>query len=129
MDVDVTVTDAGMLQVSVDGVTWPPLPTEVVPVMVQKVAEAHIAAARQQVTAAMRTLTDVLAASGAAASVQVGDDEVSAEIDADSFQRAQQILGVAPDPRTGELRSGRIVIRQRAPEPEPVPEPTPEPTP
>lgn len=123
MDVDVSVTDAGLLQVSVDGVSWPPLPIEIVPVMVQKTAEANAAAARQQVTAGMRTLTDVLAASGAAAMVQVGDEEVSAEIDEDSFVRAQQILGVTPDPRTGELRSGRIVIRRRVkqePEPEAV---------
>ncbi len=125
MDVDVTVTDAGLLQVSVDGVSWPPLPVEVVPALAAKVPDAQAAGARQQVTAAVRTLTDVLMASGAdlAATVVVGPQGVEAEVDDESYERAQEALGVTPD-SAGDLRHGRVVIR-RKPTPEPAPtEPT-----
>ncbi len=123
MDVDVTVTDAGLLQVSVDGVSWPPLPVDVVSVLAAKVPDAQAAAAQYQVTAAMRTLTDVLMASGAelAANVVVGPEGVEAEVDDESYERAQEELGVTPD-SGGALRYGRVVIRRKpAPEPEPTP--------
>ncbi len=123
MDVDVTVTDAGLLQVTVDGVSWPPLPVDVVPVLAAKVPDAQAAAAQHQVTAAMRTLTDVLMSSGAdlAANVVVDPQGVEAEVDDESFERAQEELGVTPD-SDGALRYGRVVIRRKpAPEPEPTP--------
>ncbi len=128
MDVDVTVTDPGLLQVSVDGMTWPPLPVEVVPALAAKVPDAQAAGARREVTAAVRTLTDVLMASGAdlAATVVVGPQGVEAEVDDESYERAQEALGVEPD-SAGDLRHGRVVIRRKQPPPEP--EPTPEPTP
>ncbi len=129
MDVDVTVTDAGLLQVSIDGVSWPPLPVEVVPALAAKVLDAQAAGARQQVTSAVRTLTDVLMASGAdlAATVVVGPEGVEAEVDDESYERAQEALGVTPD-SAGDLRHGRVVIR-RKPAPEPAPtDPTTDPT-
>jgi hypothetical protein len=114
VDVDVTVTDAGQLQLSVDGVTYPPLPVEAVRALAERVPEAQAASARQQVTAAVRALTDVLITSGAgmAASVEVGPAGVTAEVDPASFERAQRLLGVTPD-SAGELRSGRITIRRQ----------------
>ncbi len=116
MDVDVSVTDAGELQLTVDGVTMPPLPVEVVPALAAKVPDAQAAGARQQVTAAVRTLTDVLMASGQdlAATVNVGPLGVEAEVDDESFERAQAEMGLTPD-STGDLRRGRMVIRRKAP--------------
>ncbi len=121
MDVDVSVTDAGELQLTVDGVSWPPLPVEVVPVLAAKVPDAQAAGARHQVTAAVRALTDVLMASGQAlaATVNVGPLGVEAEIDEESFERVQAEMGLTPD-SAGDLRRGRMVIRRKAP-PAPAP--------
>ncbi len=131
MDVDVTVTDAGHLQLSVDGVTYPPLPVEAVRALAARVPDAQAAALRQQMTAAIRALTDVLVASGPemAASVQVIPTGITATVDEGSFERARKMLGIEPD-AAGELKRGRVTIRpQAAPAPEPAPEPTPEPEP
>jgi hypothetical protein len=127
VDVDVTVTDAGHLQLSVDGVTYPPLPVEAVRALAARVPDAQAAALRQQMTAAIRALTDVLVASGPemAAQVEVIPTGITATVDEGSFERARKMLGVEPD-AAGELKRGRVVIRpQAAPAPTPEPEPTP----
>lgn len=122
MNVDVSVTDAGLLQVTVDGMTWPPLPVEVVPALAAKVPDAQAAGARQQTTAAVRALTDVLITSGQTlvATVHVGPLGVEAEVDEESYERAREALGVTAD-GAGDLRHGRMVVRRRKAPPAPGP--------
>lgn len=126
--VDVTVLDDGRMQVTVDGTTWAPLPLEAVQALAARLPDAQAAAARQGLTAAIRTLTDVLVGSGAEmdATVEVSATSITATVDDGSFDRAQEHLGVEPDPTSGDLIAGPITIK-RQPPPSPSSPPTPAP--
>lgn len=124
MDIAVTITDAGHLQVSVDGTVWAPLPVEAVQAMANMLPQAQAAAQRQSMTAAMRLLTDVLVSSGAgmSATVEVTATTVTAVVDDESFDRARQVLGTDPD-STGDSRAGPVVVRRPDPASGPPPDP------
>lgn len=118
MDIAVDVTDAGLLQVTVDGVTWAPLPAEAVRAMASQLSAAEIAASRQELSEGLRGLAAILASSGAdmAASVEVGPDGATATVDDDSYDRAQQKVDAVLDEATGDVSFGQIVIRKRRPD-------------
>ena len=119
MNVHVRVTDSGELQVTSGGVTFPPLPVAAVQAMAAKASEAAQVAAAQTRTAAVRTLTDVLAAPGTSGSVNYAADAVTAEVNDVAYRRAVEAFGVQPGP-DGAVRSGPVVVRKRPP-PTPTP--------
>ncbi len=126
MSVEVSVSDNGDLQLTVDGVRYPPLPIEAAEALAREVPAAKVAAARTGLLVGLRALIDGIAPSGAGleAQVTVGQGSVSAVLDDESFARAQQALGVSPGP-DGVLRKGSMRVHRRPVEPEPEPEPAP----
>ncbi len=114
MDIDVTVTDDGLLAVRVDAQHWPPLPVEAVEALAARVSDARAAAERRVLTASVRHLTSVLIGSGPqmSATVHVAPDSLVAEVDDESFGRAQEALGVEPGVE-GELSAGLVTVRRK----------------
>ncbi len=114
MDIDVTVTDDGQLAVRVDAQYWSPLPVEAVEALARRVPDARAAAERQELTASVRHLTSVLIGSGSqmSATVHVAPDSLVAEVDEESFGRAQEALGVEPGAE-GELSAGLVTVRRK----------------
>ncbi len=118
MDIDVTVTDEGLLSVRVDAQYWPPLPVEAVEALAVRVPDARAAWERRALTASVRHLTSVLVGAGPqmSATVHVEPDSLVAEVDDESFERAQQALGVDPDGK-GELTAGLVTVRRKPAQP------------
>ncbi len=114
MDIDVTVTDEGLLSVRVDTQHWPPLPVEAAEALAIRVPDARAAAERQALTVSVRHLTSVLVGAGPqmSATVHVAPDSLIAEVDDESFERAQEALGVEPDAE-GELSAGLVTVRRK----------------
>ncbi len=128
MDIDVTVTDDGLLAVRVDTQHWPPLPVEAVEALAARVPDARAAAERQGLTAAIRGLTTLLVGSGPrmSATVEVSPAGLVATVDDESYHRAQEALRVEPD-AGGALRGGRVVVHRKSKEPASPPDPVPVP--
>ncbi len=126
MDVDVTVTDDGLLAVRVDAQHWPPLPVQAVEALAARVPDARAAAERQGLTAAIRGLTTLLVGSGPdmSATVEVSPAGLVATVDDESYDRAQQAMGIDPD-ADGALRDGQVVVHRKPKEPDGPPEPLP----
>ncbi len=114
MDVDVTVTDDGLLSVRVDSQHWPPLPVEAVEALAARVPDARAAGERQALTDSVRRLTSVLVGAGPqmSATVHVQPDSLTAEVDDVSFERTRDALGIEPDAE-GELCAGLVTVRRK----------------
>ncbi len=114
MDIDVTVTDDGQIAVRVDTQHWPPLPVEVVEALAARVPDARAAWERRALTASVRHLTSVLVGAGPqmSATVYVAPDSLVAEVDDESFERAQEALGVEPDVND-QLIAGLVTVRRK----------------
>ncbi len=121
MDIDVTVTDEGLLAVRVDAQHWPPLPVEAVEALVARVPDARAAWERRALTTSVRHLTSVLVGSGPemSATVHVAPDSLIAEVDDESFGRVQEAFGVEPGV-DGELTAGLVTVRRRPAPPRPL---------
>ncbi len=121
-----TVTDDGLLAVRVDAQHWPPLPVEAVEALAVRVPDARAAAGRQGLTAAIRSLTTLLVGSGPgmSANVEVTPAGLVAVVDEESYDRAQQAMGVDPD-ASGALRVGQVVVHRKPKEPDRPPGPLP----
>lgn len=112
VDINVKVTDTGAMQVTVDGVTFPPLPLAAVQAMAAKVNEAVLVAASQERTAALRILGDVMVEPGSFGSLEFTADTVTAIVDDAAYARAVEAFDVQPD-ADGNVRSGPVVVRKR----------------
>lgn len=133
MATDVQVTDDGMLAITCDAGALPPLPVDVIEAACARLDDARNAAARQTLTAAVRTLTDVLLTQGdtMAATVNVSPAGLNAVVDPGSYEAMRTQLALTPDD-DGALVWGPASVTAAPPsepEPEPDPEPAPEPDP
>ena len=118
-DHHVRVTDTGEMQVTVEGVTFPPLPLDAVQAMAAKIPDAAMASASRAMTEAVRALTDVLVTAGpdAAGTIEFTASTVVAGVDEGTYDLAMEAFGVEPD-TDGDLRAGPVIVRKR-PSPKP----------
>ncbi len=124
MDIDVTVTDDGLLALRMGIQHWPPLPIEAVEALAARIPDARAASERQALTAAIRSMTTLLVGSGPnmSATVEVSPVGLVATVDDESYDRAQQAMGTAPD-AGGALRDGQVVVHRKPKEPDGPPRP------
>jgi hypothetical protein len=107
----VAVTESGGLQLSRNGVLFPPLEISDVQALYARIPDAEAAAARTTLTRIMLGLLGLLAAvPGLAADITIVDDTADITVNAATYAAIQALWLVSPDPATDNLVNGPVTV-------------------